>query len=76
MGNSPIKTNCGSPENSPTAKIEDTEEDPPKDTLHLKKLKPVKKPELVTYRNKANGERQTYIKRSRNLLWVCGVAER
>ena len=57
MDDSPAKADLDSPDNSPEPKLEDTEEDVPKDSLPLKKLKPVKKPELVTYRNRTNGER-------------------
>ena len=57
MDDSPAKVDLDSPDNSPEPKLEDTEEDVPKDSLPLKKLKPVKKPELVTYRNRTNGER-------------------
>lgn len=57
MDDSPVKADLDSPDNSPEPKLDDTEEDVPKDSLPLKKLKPVKKPELVTYRNRVNGER-------------------
>ena len=66
LNNSPVKYENTSPDNSPLPKDDEKDKEDEEggeaqnkvvDSLPLKKLKPTKKLDIVTYRNKVTGER-------------------